>query len=112
MTDSPEPGDESPWDAPFAADLIGKTLLIGLTRLDAGGSVVEQVQLYGIVTEASPHGITIICQGDNLGQKFTVPPDLSAIVAAEPGSYRLRSTGEVVVDPDYTASWTTQPRAS
>jgi len=38
MSDTPGPGDESPWDAASAADLIGKTLLIGLTRLDASGS--------------------------------------------------------------------------
>src|SRR5262249_25255393 len=112
MTDSPESSGES-WDAAFAADLIGKTLLIGLTRLDASGSVVEQLQLHGIVTEASPDvGITVICQGDSLGEKFRRPPELSAIVAAEPGSYQLKSTGEVVIDPDYTTSWTIQSPAS
>jgi hypothetical protein len=77
MSDSPEPGDE-PWDAAFAADLIGKTLRVGLTHLDASGSVVEQV-----VIEAS---LDFRHHRHLPGRQFRakVHPDLSAIVAAEP----------------------------
>jgi len=35
-----------------------------------------------------------------------LPPDLRAFRKAEPGEYRLKSSDEVVVDPDYLASWT------
>jgi len=35
-----------------------------------------------------------------------LPPDLRAFQDAPPGEYRLRSTGEVVVDPDFISSWT------
>jgi hypothetical protein len=36
------------------------------------------------------------------GDIFTLPPALEAFAPAPPGEYRLRSTGEVVVDPDFT----------
>jgi len=114
VSDRPvDPAAPSPWDEDFAAQLIGKTLLIGVTYLDAGGAVREQVQFHGIVVEADPaRGITISCQGSDIGRKFTVPPDLQAISPGEPGEYRLRSSGETVIDPDYTASWTVRSPAS
>ena len=40
------------------------------------------------------------------GEVLTLPPDLDAFRAAAPGIYRLRSTGEEVVDPDFTTVWT------
>jgi hypothetical protein len=38
-------------------------------------------------------------------EEFTLPPILEAFEPAEPGEYRLRSTGEVVVDPDVLAKF-------
>jgi hypothetical protein len=114
MSDRPtEPAAASPWNEQFATDLVGKTLLIGVTYLDAGGSPVEQVQFHGIVVEADRgRGITIICQGEQVGRRFTLPPHLEAIEPAKPGEYRLRSTGEIVLDPDFTTSGTVQRPAS
>ena len=40
------------------------------------------------------------------GELLTLPPDLRPFQPAPAGSYRLRSTGEVVLDPDYLATWT------
>ena len=106
MNDRPTEAPPSSWDEKFAADLVSKTLLVGVTYLDAGGSPVEQVQFHGIVVEADRGcGVTIICQGEQVGRRFTLPPHLEAIEPAEPGEYRLRSTGEVVIDPDFTTSW-------
>src|SRR5262249_7651833 len=114
VSDRPvDPAAPPPWDEDFAAQLIGKPLLIGVTYADAGGSPLEKVQFHGIVVEADPaRGITISCQGDNIGRKFNLPPDLRSISPAKPGDYRLRSTGEVLVDPDYTTSWTMRSPAS
>ncbi|HEV2489437.1 MAG TPA: hypothetical protein VGT03_06495 [Candidatus Acidoferrales bacterium] len=54
-------------------------------------------------------GITIKL---NDGSEFTLPPDLRVLEPAPPGEYRLRSTGEVIVDPDYLCSYTvTRPDA-
>jgi hypothetical protein len=36
---------------------------------------------------------------------YTLPPDLSSLSEAAPGAYRLRATGETVVDPDFTSTW-------
>jgi hypothetical protein len=38
-----------------------------------------------------------------VGEEFNLPPDTRAIEIASAGEYRLRTTGEVVMDPDFTA---------
>ncbi|GAB5895435.1 hypothetical protein [Mycolicibacterium mageritense] len=40
------------------------------------------------------------------GETFTLPPAPESFSPAPPGEYRLRSTGEVVTDPDYLATRT------
>jgi hypothetical protein len=46
------------------------------------------------------------------GEVYRLPPDLRPVTDAAPGEYRLRSTGEVIVDPDVTITWTiTNPPA-
>jgi hypothetical protein len=37
-----------------------------------------------------------------MGQVYTLPPALDAFFPAPKGSYTLRETGEVVIDPDHT----------
>jgi len=42
---------------------------------------------------------------------FTLPPDLSSTKRAPRGEYKLHSTGEIVVDPDFIATWNlTKPK--
>lgn len=54
------------------------------------------------VISADKQGIVIKqCSGELL----PLPPDLSSTEKAAPGEYTLRATGEVVVDPDYLATW-------
>jgi hypothetical protein len=88
-------------------DLIGKRLLVGLTYLDADGEVVSTVQFSGVIAEGGGDEMLSVRRDDN-GEIFTLPPEVEP---APPGEYRLRSTGEVVVDPDYLATWTIQPDA-
>ena len=89
-------------------ELRGKTILVGLTYYSANKKLIEQKQVWGTVTKADKSGIEIT-QAD--GSKFGLPPDLSAIDTAEPGEYRLLSTGEVVTDPDYLVTYTvTKPK--
>jgi hypothetical protein len=40
------------------------------------------------------------------GDDLTLPPNPDAFRDAMPGIYRLRSTGEEIVDPDLTTVWT------
>lgn len=101
MTDQSKP----PWNDDFAGKLLGKHIIIGITRLSADEELMEQRQMHGdIVVANEKKGIGIRLAGS--GGMYWLPPDLSAIQVARPGEYRFRSTGEVVVNPDLTTTWT------
>ena len=88
-------------------DYLGMTLLIGVTYLDHRDQVIEVKQWHGTITAISEtEGIVVTLAGEGEGEECRLPPDLSALKWAEPGTYRLRSTGEAVVDPDYFTTWT------
>jgi hypothetical protein len=84
--------------------IIGKHLLIGLTYMNCNGEATHQTQLHGDVIFAEEGNVITIKRADN-GEYYYMPPDLSAIGVAEKGVYTLRSTGEVVTDPDLLSSW-------
>lgn len=94
------------WDDVEAA-WIGKSVLIGLTWLHPDGSLDSQEQMFGRITSASrDQGFLIALEGERTGETRSLPPDLRSFRVAPPGDYRLRSTGEVVVDPDLLTNWT------
>ena len=96
------------WDDVAAQRLIGATVLIGVTHLLPEGPLQEQ--MFGTVISADPtDGVSIMLEGSRAGETCRLPPDLSGFQPAPPGDYRLRSTGEVVKDPDYTSTWTVDP---
>ena len=79
---------------------------IGTSQLD--GSIANKSQLFGMVVSVNP--LVAIDRGDER-EPFTLPNEPQAFELAEPGSYRLRSSGEFVEDPDYITTWTiTTPR--
>jgi hypothetical protein len=86
-------------DPSRAAEFIGKTVLVGMTYVDADDNVLEQRQWHGRI-ESVGELLEIRVHGSD--EIRTLLPKLSA---AEPGEYHLRSTGEVVVDPDFIATW-------
>ena len=96
------------WDDQQAEELVGATVLIGITRLQADGS--DQEQMFGIVRSANARGgFEIALEGSRKGETYWLPPDLRNFFLAPPGEYRLRSTGEVITNPDFTSTWTIQP---
>lgn len=96
------------WDQAFAQQLAGAVVLVGITYNEPAGARLEQ--FFGTVTRADEHeGITLRLDGSRSGEMFHLPPDLRAFFPAQPGSYRLRQTGETVVDPDFTATWEMTP---
>jgi hypothetical protein len=106
---SPQPE----FDQPLAESYIGKYILIGLTYLTHDGSVLEQVQMHGVIESVSSDGIQITLCGKRSGEVWVMPPNLDSVSAAKPGTYSLRSTGETVEDPDLLATWTvTKPPIS
>ena len=83
-------------------DLLGKVLLVGLTYYTHDNVFIEQRQYWGTVIKSNED---TICIRQKNGELFELPPDLSSTKPAPPGEYRLRSTGEVVVDPDFLSTW-------
>jgi hypothetical protein len=101
--------DDGPptFDSEFAQQLIGKRVLIGVTRQDRRGQHISHEQFHGVVETADAvRGFEIGLAGVKAGEKKWLPPATAPFEVAAKGQYRLRSTGEVVVDPDFTAQWT------
>lgn len=88
-----------------AAQHIGKRVLIGIKNIDKDDNLLDKKQYYGeIIRINQKEGIVVRLHGTQ--DEMNLPPRLEALEPAEPGDYRLRSTGEVVVDPDYISTWT------
>ena len=101
-------GDPS-FDDGAARELIGKYVLVGITYVDAKGEVKNTVQCHGPIVRSDASGVAIKCEGLTWnGQEAVFPPDSRSYEPASPGEYKLKSTGEVVIDPDIVMSWTVQ----
>ena len=98
------------WDAERAAWLVGRYALVGMTWVEADGTTVKRTaQYHGTIVSCTPaEGVTIVCAGAHVGESICLPPAPNRFEDAKPGEYRLRTTGEVVKDPDVTSSWTIQ----
>ena len=84
------------------SDLLGKVILVGITYYTHDKQFIEQKQYHGRVIRADDTGI--IVQRSN-GEEAWMPPDLRSTKPAPPGEYRERSTGEIVVNPDFFTTW-------
>lgn len=105
MLNEPE-ASRPPWDSARALSLVAKRVLIGITYCDQDDNFLEQKQLHGTIIEAdAKKGFAVRLEGQREGEVYWLPPDLRAFEPAKPGEYRLRSTGEVVVDPDFISTW-------
>ena len=86
-------------------NIIGITVLVGLTYLSKDEEVLKQVQFFGTITQADEkNGITI--NKADINEVIYLPPDLRSLFIAEPGEYRLRSTEDAIVNPDLLTTWT------
>ena len=104
-----QPSANPEWDDARAHWLLGKQVLVGVTHVAADGrTVINKEQFLGLIMTATEGvGIEVVCvTGANEGQKLMLPPVTAAYQDAKPGSYRLKSTGEVIVNPEVTVSWT------
>lgn len=97
----------SKWDPAFAQEMIGATILIEVSYMKADGDLDHRAQFFGEVIAAEPErGFLVRLGGTRQSEHCWVPPVKEGIRRADPGVYRLRRTGEEVVDPDYVTSWT------
>lgn len=110
------PGDEpfpEPWDADLAERLVGQYALVGMAWAADGEERVAQY--HGRIRSADRDaGIEIVCEGRFAGETLVLPPATGWFGSARPGEYRLKTTGEVVVNPDVLTTWrieTPEPRA-
>ena len=95
------------FDDRAASMVIGKHVLVGVTYLSPADEVFGHEQFHGTIVRASNDGIVVQLAGSE--EERWLPPDLSRLESAAPGEYRLRSTGEVVVDPDFLSTWHVYP---
>lgn len=92
-------------DETEAPEYLGKVVLIGVTYLDHEEKLLGQKQWVGTISTFSrKEGIRIRLRDSD--EPCGLPPDKRGLRKAPPGSYRLRSTGEVIENPDYLATWT------
>ena len=75
---------------------------MGITYYTHDKQFIERKQYHGTVIRANEKAI-VIKKPD--GELTSIPPDLSSTKPAPAGEYRLRSTGEIVVDPDFLSTW-------
>ena len=94
------------WDEGFAQLLLKARVLVGLTHQTGDGVFERQEQFFGVVVKVEQdQGIALALEGVRGGETYWLPPQTSIFETAKPGVYRLRSTGEEVIDPDYLVSW-------
>jgi len=87
--------------------MINKRVLIGLTYIDHTDKCLEQKKMHGkIISVDKTNGIEIALEGSRDGEIYMLPPDLRSFHEAAPGEYREHSTGEIIVNPDFTTTWT------
>ena len=90
------------------SELVGKTVLIGITRYEANGDLIGHEQMFGTIKDINARTIEI--ELDN-GKSYSLPPDTRPFHIADKGEYKLRSTGQVVTDPDYICTYSvTKPQ--
>jgi hypothetical protein len=100
-------------EKPKLSDILGKTILLGLTHKDSEGKIIRREQVYGIVEKADKSSGIIIRSLLEKGKEAFLPPDLRGMQYADKGKYTLKETGREVVDPDLFAAWVIEaPHAS
>jgi alkyl hydroperoxide reductase subunit AhpF len=87
------------------SELVGKRLVVGLTYLDDDGEVIERVQFHGVIVEIADDNETLWVRRADTDEEVELPI-VDESDRAVRGHYTLDSTGEVVVNPDYAATYT------
>lgn len=89
----------------FGDQFIGRNLLLGITYVTQSGSLQHQEQVVGTIMVVDfDEGIVVSCDPD--GRQLVLPGDPSWLEKAPRAEFRLRSTGQVVTNPDYIAKLT------
>jgi hypothetical protein len=91
-------------DSDKARAMLGKTVLAGITYLDADGNALEHRQFAGEVLRINDdEGVVLASAVD--GEELFLPPTLDHYTAAAPGDYTLRSIALTISNPEYLCTW-------
>lgn len=102
-------GEQLSLDAFKAEQMIGKLVMVGVTRYGNDGRLEDRQQYAGTVLRINiDEGVVLSDDVD--GHERYLPPLLEQYLAAEPGAYRMQSSGTTVVDPDYLVTWDLRAR--
>jgi hypothetical protein len=96
--------DRPPFDRRLARWLTGKRVLIGMRHLDEDDQTIDMTQVHGEILRFQTDDLLI--RDLSSGEELHMPPDTRVFRYAPTGQYRLRSTGQVVSDPDAECRWT------
>ena len=83
--------------------LKDKIFLIGITFINENEDVIENYQTSGKVLELTDDGMITFLRENK--SDFQIPYDERAIMKAEKGDYKEKSTGKIIVNPDYISRW-------
>ena len=88
-------------------NLLGTITVVEIQHLDATGVLMKHDHVYGrVIVADQEHGIRIEVLGQTFnGKMMILPAQLDSFTRPRPGSYKLRSTGEVVTDPHWFTTW-------
>jgi hypothetical protein len=91
-------------------DLEEATILVGVTRMKPDGSYTQEQHcgVASIVTQEN--GIQVVQIACDDGEFREYPFDERTLEPAPPGEYRLRSTGQVIIDPHFLMTWISEGR--
>lgn len=85
-----------------ATTYINKSILVALGIYDKNEELILSQQIAGIITDVDNQRITL--RQLNSEQEFGLPPDLSLLERAKPGTYRLKNGNvEELENPDFIA---------
>ena len=87
---------------PQDRDFEGKIVLIGLCYFDRAGALCRQEQHHGTIVRVGDDGIAVRMTS---GSTLLVPPYISSLQPAPPGTYREHSSGESITNPDFLANY-------
>jgi hypothetical protein len=91
-----------------AGAMLGKTVLVGITQeARSRRKPPEKSQIVGTIENIDSTAIRLRLSD---GSTYNLPPDIRPFENALPGEYRLRSTREVITNPDFTCTWVSAPR--
>ena len=85
--------------------LEGARVLVGITREHISGEVSQQ-QFAGVARVEDQGGYCLVSLDCTDGETRSYPFDARTLERAAPGEYRLRSTDEIIEDPDFLMTWT------